>query len=164
MMKSLLFAVVLVLSGGDLALANLGDTEVQLIARYGPEIGDKTRDQAIGGAVALDRTSFSKSGVTYQVLIFKGVSSEESIFKRPYSPMTDGEVKNLLDANAHGHPWKEVPPQPEFTTWLHALKSWQRDDGAIASLEGPKERPRLLFHIKSKELMDAQKAADSAPR
>jgi hypothetical protein len=139
----------------------LGETEDQLITRYGPEIGSKTRDQPTGGAVVLDRTSFQQSGVTYQVLIFKGVSAEETVFKRPYFPMTDREVKSLLEANAEGQTWKEIPPQSEFTTWLHALKSWQRNDGAIASLEGPKEKPRLLFHIKSKELMEAQNAAAS---
>jgi hypothetical protein len=160
MTKFIVVATVLLFGLQDLTWANLGDTEVQLIKRYGPEIG-KTTDQATGGAVALDRISFQKDAVTYQVLIFRGESAEESVFKRPYSPLTDGEVKNCLDANAQNQTWKEIPPQPEFTTWLHALKSWRRDDGAIASLEGPKEKPRLLFHVKSKGLMEAQKAAGS---
>jgi hypothetical protein len=30
---------------------------------------------------------------------------------------------------------------------------------AIASLEGPQEKPRLLFHVKSKELMETEKEA-----
>jgi hypothetical protein len=161
MMKPLQFAIAFLFGFQDFARASLGDTEAQLIARYGAAIGPKSRDQAAPGAVALDRISFQKAGIVYQASIFKGVSSEESIFHRPYSALTDEEVKSLLAANTQGQVWKEIAPQPEFTTWLHALKSWQRSDGAIASLEGPKDRPRLLFHLKSKVLIDAESAANT---
>jgi hypothetical protein len=142
------------------AWANLGDSEEQLITHYGKEI-IKSKDQAKGGAVALDRLSFNESGFQIDVLLFNGVSSEESVYHRPYVPLTDEEIKTLLKADAQGQAWKEVTPQQELLLWLHSLKSWQRDDGVIASLEGPKEKPRLLFHVKSKELIAAEKAANN---
>jgi hypothetical protein len=141
------------------ARADLGDNETQLNAHYGPELGGKTTDQAIGGAVAAERASFQKSGIQYDVLLFKDISAEESVYHRPYAPMTDEEVNRLLSANASGQSWKEISPQPEFTTWLHVDRSWQRTDGTVASLEGPKEKPRMLFHIKSQELAAAEKEA-----
>jgi hypothetical protein len=142
------------------AWANLGDSEEQLIKHYGKEI-IKSKDQAKGGAVALDRLSFNESGFQIDVLLFNGVSSEESVYHRPYVPLTDQEIITMLNANAQGQAWKEVTPQQELLLWLHSLKSWQRDDGVIASLEGPKEKPRLLFHVKSEELIAAEKAANN---
>jgi hypothetical protein len=160
-MKAQLLALFLIVNLTGSAWANLGDSEEQLVARYGKEI-IKTKDQAKGGAVALDRLSFNESGFQMDVLLFNGISSEESVYHRPYAPMTDGEIKTLLIANAQGQTWKEVAPQQELLLWLKSLKSWQREDGVIASLEGPKEKPRLLFHLKSKELIAAEKAASDA--
>jgi hypothetical protein len=107
--------------------------------------------------VALDRVSFFHDGIQHDVCIYADKSGEESIYKRPYSPVTDLEIKSWLDANAGGQSWIEVKPQPEFTKWLIVERSWRRTDGAIASIEGPKAKPRLLFHIKAKALIDAQK-------
>ena len=161
-MKAQILTLLFIVSLTGLAWASLGETEEQLIARYGKEIGIKSKDQAKGGAVALDRLSFNESGFQIDVLLFNGISSEESVYHRPNTPMTDAEIKTLLNANAQGQAWKEVAPQQELLLWLKSLKSWQREDGVIASLEGPKERPRLLFHIKSKELIAAEKAAYDA--
>jgi hypothetical protein len=144
------------------ARADLGDSEPQLITHDGAETGTKTSVGTEGGAVAIERISFQKSGFQYDIVLFKGISSEESVYHRPASPLTAEEVKALLQTNVQGQVWKEIPPQPEFTTWLHALQSWQRTDGAIASLEGPKNNPRLLFHIKAKELVKAEKAAQTS--
>ena len=157
-MKARILALFLIVSLTGSAWANLGDSEKQLVAHYGNEI-IKTTDQAKGGAVALDRLSFNASGFQIDVLLFNGVSSEESVYHRPYVPLTDEEIKTLLDANAQGQTWKEVAPQQELLLWLKSLKSWQREDGVIASLEGPKDKPRLLFHVKSKGLIAAEKAA-----
>jgi len=161
-MKAQILTLFLIVSLTGSAWANLGDSEEQLIAHYGKEIGIKSRDQAKGGAVALDRLSFNESGFQIDVLLFNGISSEESVYHRPYVPLTDEEIKSLLDADAQGHAWKEVAPQQELLLWLKSLKSWQREDGVIASLEGPKEKPRLLFHVKSLELIAAEKAANEA--
>ena len=140
------------------AKANLGDSEEQLIARYGPEI-IKTKDQPGNGAVALDRLSFNKSGFQIDVLLFSGVSSEESVYHRPYAPLTEEEIKTLLDANRENQSWKMVGPQQELQHGLHSLEFWQRTDGTVASLEGTKDKPRLLFHVQSLELANAEQKA-----
>jgi hypothetical protein len=158
-MKIILAAIILAISVGS-TRASLGDTEQQLVSRYGPKLGAKTSDQALGGAVAADRVSFMKAGLQYDVLLFKGVSSEESVYHRPYAPLTEAEVKALLDANAQGQSWKSVVVTAS-TGWLRPILIWERSDGSTATVEEPEGKPRLLFHVKSKALIDAEKATQA---
>jgi hypothetical protein len=144
---------------GSVARANLGDSEAQLIARNGPEL--IRNDDAPGqGAVAAVRLSFKKGDFQEDVLLYHGVSAEESIYHRPYAPLTGAGVEALLKANSEGQEWAGVPPQQKVLHWLRSVRSWRRSDGTIASLEEPKDKePRLLFHVISKAFVDAQAAA-----
>jgi hypothetical protein len=142
-MKIQFLTLFLIVSLTGPAWARLGETEDQLIARY----GDPT-NKGSGGPVG-EKTSwihFKKSGFDIEVILFNGVSSQEHITNSQGDGMTTQEIKTLLDANAQGHAWKE----------LSGGQNWQRDDGALASINGS----GLLFQ--SKELIDAEAAAYKA--
>jgi hypothetical protein len=129
------------------AWARLGETEEQLIARYGQETGKESG--SIWNKAVPDCIQFQKSGFFIVVWLLNGISSEEYIAKNDYiregkhDPLTPDETKTLIDANAQGHVWHKVK---SGTKWL-------RDDGAIAV------GSETGFDVKSKELMDANTAA-----
>jgi hypothetical protein len=136
--------------------ADLGDNDSQLVARYGPAVGSKTTDKPGYMAVTADRLSFKMDNTQTDALLFEGVVEEESVYHRPYSPLSDAEIKALLKANQQGQSWTTIPAYQEPSHWLETQQSWKRTDGTIASVEGPKGQPRMLFHIKSKKLSDAE--------
>ena len=164
-MKIHLLALFFVISLTAPAWARLGETEAQLIARYGDVIGKDHIAAGVGQvAVAVDRLHFKKSGFDISVALFNGVSAKEEIANKQGDMLTDQEIKTLLDANAQGHTWKGVTGPNGFPLWpqdngmvVNANgKMWQRDDAAVAIADGGG------FTIKSKELIDAEIAAYKA--
>ena len=67
------------------------------------------------------------------------------MYHRPYQGLTDVEVRGLLDSNQGGQAWTVIAPRQETLKWLKSVESWQRTDGAIASLEEPKDKPDYCF-------------------
>jgi hypothetical protein len=139
--------------------ADLDDNEQQLSLHLGVPLAAKTMDKPGNGAVVVDRLSFNSSGLQTDVVLFEGVAAEESIYHRPYCPLTKDEVAKLLAANSDGQSWKSIPPVKEALGNFETQESWERTDGSIANVEGPPNKPKMLLHVKSKKLADAYEAA-----
>ena len=148
-MKAAILILVLTASLIGSAWARLGETEDQLVARYGQELL-KTKIKDSPGQVAIDALQFLKSGFSIQVSLFNGISSEEEIHRLQGETLTDEEVKILLAVNAQGHIWTED------TLKTDVPRKWHRDDGATAELY------QETFDFRTKALADAKLIAHDA--
>ena len=141
-MKIRLLMLFFIVSLTGSAWARLGETEEQLIARYGDVLGHE-HVGADAGHVAVDKLQFKKTGFNIEVTIFHGVSAQEDISNAQGDGMTAQEVKTLLDANTDGHAWTAVA----------GGQYWKRDDGALATFNGG------FLRLQAKDLMDAEAEA-----
>jgi hypothetical protein len=148
-MKASLLVLFLLIGLTSSAWARLGETENQLIARYGQELL-KTNVKIPGTQLTFDFLQFVKSGYSVQVSLVNGVSSEEEIHKPRNESITDEEAQILLNANSQGHPWVED------TLKTDVPRKWHRDDGATAELF------LEILDFKSKALIDARTASQQA--
>jgi hypothetical protein len=145
-MKIHLLTLLLVISLTAPAWARLGETEQELIARYGKELG---KEIVAGGGEQISKEiiQFKKSGFDIRIELFNGVSAFERISNALGDALSDQEIKTLLDANAQGHIWS--------STGEH---KWQRDDGvATAEIEGAH-----ISKVTSKNMVEAEQAAHKA--
>jgi hypothetical protein len=128
------------------AQARLGETPDQLVARYGQPISEVDQ-KAEGSKVALASVVFQKGGFEIDVSVADGFSVQETFKKLNGQPMTLGEVRTLLNANAQGFGW-EAPQS------IESGKIWSRDDGATATVgqDG-------TLTIKTKELINRETTA-----
>ena len=126
-MKILYLALLLAIFSSGTLWARLGETEDQLIQRYGKPIADNQLPAWASKGVALHYMEFIKNNVTIFAYLLNGVSVIEEIGKGQY-PMSDQDKQILLSDNAGGHVWKELLP----SDGVSSEKRWLRDDGALA--------------------------------
>jgi len=148
-MKASILILILMASLTGSAWARLGETEAQLMTRYGQELV-KTKIRNQPGHIDIDALQFVKSGFSIGVSLFNGISSEEEIHRLQGETLTDDEVKILLAANAQGHTWTEETAKTDVP------RKWHRDDGATAELY------QETFDFKLKALIDARLTAHDA--
>jgi hypothetical protein len=159
-MNQQLLALLLGFALATRAEARLGDTQDQLVARYGPG----ANAGAATAAYPVSVMTFHKQNWYIIVKLINGISVGES-FQKQGGP-TDEDVTTLLALNSEGHEWKSATPnqtalQSLFHSFATERKAWQRDDGAYAFLPGP-----LLtaLTIQSKQLLDADAAKADADK
>ena len=144
-MKIALFTFVFIAGVITTAHARLGDTPDQLAARYGQPLTE-IDEKAEGTQIPVSNYVFQKGGFEIKVTVSNGVSAEESYKKLNGDTFTDAEIRTLLGANSQGSEWEA--PQPAT-----GGKSWARDDGSTAALNGK------TFKVTSKDLIAAQTSA-----
>lgn len=125
-MLSVFVAAAVMIGSAQLCFAALGETEKELIARYGKpfnEILPKDADDFFGDK----RLFFKKDGVGVVATMRQGRSACENYLlmdeKGEYVRMSDApeRVAAILDANAPEGSWNPVK-MPQFA------KAWQRQD------------------------------------
>ena len=140
-MKNFLCAAAIVFVFIMTASARIGETEAQVVARYGPSIGD-IPTQAFGKV-----RGFMQVGHVVGVAFVNGVSEMEMFSKNDQSEMTPGEIEKFLKANGPGE-WKvEETGKPNW-------KRWRRDDAALVALY---DITRHFLYINSKKFFEAQR-------
>jgi hypothetical protein len=139
----LLFAVSILITP---AWGRLGETEDELVARYGQPLSEMDQ-KAEGNKIPLAELVFQKSGFEINVSLSDGISNAESFRKLNGDTIAFSEVQTLLTSNSQGIGWEA--PQT-----MGDDKQWGRDDGAIATLIGGR-----ILSIKSKALIDKETAA-----
>jgi len=93
-MKIHFLSILLLVGLSGTVWARLGETEDQLLARYGG-VTSKKFIAANGKSelVPYYDITFSKSGFSIEVILVQGVSAEELIFKTSEDKMTDDEIR-----------------------------------------------------------------------
>jgi hypothetical protein len=148
--------------------ARLGETEDQLVSRYGKETGMRSAGQAPFTVTIL---LFQKSGFDIEVTLLNGVSVQEWIKKSSGDKITNDEAGTLLRINNQGHFWSPLPSSVQWEQWsrqgaisplagFHPNQIWERDDDAMAALGVWGDYQG--FMVKSKKLIDFEQAAYKA--
>ncbi|HEX4141894.1 MAG TPA: hypothetical protein VHY09_16215 [Candidatus Methylacidiphilales bacterium] len=125
-MRIALLTLVFIVTGTAGALARIGETPDQLVARYGQPINEVDQ-KAEGAKISLARVTFQKGGYQIDVTITGGLSVEEVFKKINGQPVTVEEAQILLNANAQGMEWSAPQKKPDALVW-------KRDDDAVAQL------------------------------
>jgi hypothetical protein len=131
-------SLLLLFGAASLAQARLGETQDQIVARFGN--GSPFFIIYGGPHDGLKQQQFRKPGFDIQVL-FTDFSVGETYTAS--SKLTEDQIQNLLAANSEGHPWKE-------SAGAGASRFWTRDDGATARLTDTQ------FEFKSKFLIEKE--------
>ena len=107
---------------------------------------------------------FHKQNWTIIVSFIDGISVGEK-YQKP-GGVDDASVQTLLDINAEGHTWSLTQSGPSLMASLiptpNAVgKRWDRDDGAVATLQAGM---RIFFNVEAKQLVDAEAALATAQK
>jgi len=138
------------------AWARIGETEAQLIERYGPIV---SRGNSPQNHAAPTYIEFKKDIFTIDVWLLNGVSAQESINKSDnLAYLSDANIETLRTANTEGHVWKRT-----------GKAFWLRDDGVaarvvagtIAALGSP---GYIYFVVTTKEMVEASKTAEASAK
>jgi hypothetical protein len=145
-MKTALLTFCFIVTVVGTAQARLGETADQLVQRYGPPLTENDQ-KGEADKIAKADVVFQKGGFQISVTVVDGLSVAELFKKINGQPLSTGEVRTLLGANAQGREW-EAPQDG------NGGKLWTRDDSATAMLG---ENGTLL--IKSRELVSKETSA-----
>jgi hypothetical protein len=119
--KLLAFSLAALALGAPAAQARLGDSEAELIQRFGDE---EVRPPFFTGARHL---VFVKQGFVIDVGLIDGISEMELYsldHAQHYTVLEAGKVRALLSLESQGHPWTPVVTENN--------DKWTRGDGAVA--------------------------------
>jgi hypothetical protein len=150
--RILLLLLIIFSTFGTMAQARLGDTEAEITARYGK-----------GSNPGQSFHMYYTQGWVITVWLMDGISACEKFQKN--SGTTDQDIATLLSLNSQGHTWKVKPvehtPLGTFLPIVDPIsKSWERDDGAFASVPNP----AFWLTIKTKKFLDAEQAQAEADK
>ena len=123
------------------ASARIGETEPEIVARYGKSIGD-IPTQSFGKV-----RGFVQPGFVVGVAFVNGVSDMEMFSKNDQSDMTPAEIDKFMKTNGVGE-WKiEATGKPGW-------RRWRRDGDALVALY---DVTRHFLYINSKRFFEAQR-------
>jgi hypothetical protein len=145
-MRTVLLTLCFVATVAGNAQARLGETADALVQRYGQPLSE-TDQKGEGDRIALADVIFQKGGFQIEVTVVDGRSVAEKFKKLNGQPLTTGEVRTLLAANAQGHEWAAPESAADG-------KLWTRDDTATAFLAGDGS-----LILKSRDLVSRETAA-----
>jgi len=130
------------------ASARLGETENQLVVRYGQETG-KADAEDPDAPIAIRILTFHKSGFRIMVTLFHDVSAKENVGRdNDFDVWPERLIKSMLAVYSQGQTWR-----------IMSNGGWQRDDGTTASYKFPRG-----FQVKSRGLIDAEEASKRRPQ
>jgi len=116
--------------------ANLGETEAQCIARYGPESGIKTDlgYRQVGDKSAMFTVTTPTGSLSVTVIFLHGLSCHEAFANTDISQgLTQDQMKGILESQKAGLKWDEQRKQ--YRTYggtTYGTIYWRRSDGAVA--------------------------------
>jgi hypothetical protein len=131
---SFLLAALLLISASGLCRANLGDSEAQCIARYGPESDVRTDlgYRQVGNKSATFTFKNSVGSLFVKIIFLNGLSCHESICNSDASDgLTQDQMKAILDSQSSGMKWEKG--RTEYRTVAgetYGSTEWKRSDGA----------------------------------
>jgi hypothetical protein len=135
---TILAAACFLVLGLGVCRANLGDTEAQLIARYGDEsdVQAPLGYHQVGDKIASFQGKFSGIALTIRVTFLNGRVCHESISNADESQgLTKDQMKAILDSESAGLKWhkgREIFRTDRSLKDTAGSESWERSDGATA--------------------------------
>src|SRR5437868_2952992 len=136
----LILSLLIISTSASPCLANIGESEAAIEARYGKSFGQVPTSTF--GVV----TGFIAGGYVIGVKFVDGVSEMEMFSKGNQSDLPASEIDRLLKRNSPGE-WKaEVTGKPHW-------RRWRRDDGTAVALY---DAARHFLYINSKNFYEVK--------
>ncbi len=157
-MKSYCIAVLLSFFLTAQAVARLGESEAELVKRFGPPTqrsSEKTATQGRFHEVAM-RLTFRQGDWTIESSLVDGRCARERYSK--VGEWSEEQIAQVLDSNAQGAKWT----QTSKASSAKVLREWRRDDGATATW---KLRVMVITHPafeREKARVEAKAKADAS--
>jgi hypothetical protein len=127
----------LFISGMANGWANLGETEAQCVARYGPETAeqDNLGFDVIGDKAATFNLKTAKASLVMNVIFLNGRDAHEKITKADTSQdISEDQKRAILDSESAGFTWSEKAStyRTDRSDNTMGAQHWLRSDGATA--------------------------------
>jgi hypothetical protein len=155
-MKYVGLILVFIVCCPSISNARLGETEAELVKRFGPPRsrgGEKTMGD--GRIVDLGpRLGFSQDEWSIISVLIDGRVARES-YSKP-GKWTEDQIKTVLTANAQGATWIEITKHAGSIS-----RSWRRSDGATASWSGSGMELTHPAYVKAEQIARAKAKAKS---
>jgi hypothetical protein len=149
-LTAILVCLSLSLVFGATAWARMGETESQIVQRYGKPFLRQHFTWC-------DKDNFNVQGFSVVVTLLNGVSVGE-LYHITVGNLTETQIVELLDANCEGFSWDEVPPGKIPKDIHYQIKQmWVRPNGSTAVSLG------YSIEFKSINLMFAEANANKPP-
>jgi hypothetical protein len=113
-MKMILFALAAILCAHQLQ-ATLGETQTQLVKRYGKETGSFIPTPDTG---KFRRYEFENGEYHITVTLLDGVSGQEVFTRKDKKSLDPAEMELLLEANALGSKWAKKDDNDTVIIWV----------------------------------------------
>jgi hypothetical protein len=129
-------ALFLVLSVGT-SRASLGDTEAQCVVKYGSEsdVKDGLGYNVVGDRAVTFYLKTASGSLNLRVVFLQGTVAHEEISSAdPSHPLSEGQMKTLLDAESAGLKWRKRNStlRTDNSGSTYGAENWSRSDGAVA--------------------------------
>jgi hypothetical protein len=115
-MKITFLALALVLCAHELQ-ASLGETEAQLVKRYG-----KVQGSFISDTGQFTTEEFEYGSYHVSVTLLQGASNREIFTRTDKKAISDMEMRSMLDANTLGSKWEQKDDNEHITVWVLASR------------------------------------------
>ncbi len=120
-----------------LGRASLGDAEAQCVAKYGSEfdVKDGLGYDTVGDRAVTFHLKTASGSLNVRVVFLQGTVAHEEISSAdPSQPLTEAQMKALLDAESAGLKWRKRDSifRSDISGATSGTETWARSDGAIA--------------------------------
>lgn len=128
MIKHALRALLFLIALPIFVYGRLGETEQELVARFGPPISKLNESTLTQGKVVEfgSKIGFRQGEWTIESVLIEGRCAKEVYSK--VGDWTDDQIRAVLTSNSQGEGWADV--SKDSTKWL--VREWHRTDGAVA--------------------------------
>ena len=148
-----LLATLLIWSSAN---ARIGENQPQIEARYGKPV--KTFAAAEPPRPALKKM-YKSDGIVIIVSFLNGVSESE-YYSKPHAKIDRIKVETLLQANAQGKEWKQIPRG--HSMYSSKGQRWMLGEISMSSTLADYNEVRGRLHILTKTYLDTTTAAEKA--
>jgi len=138
-MKALHLAALALLSPLVLGIsrASLGETEAQCVAKYGSEfeVKDGLGYDVVGDRAVTFHVKAASGSLNLRVVFLQGTVAHEEISSMdPSHPLSEGQMKALLDAESAGLEWRKGHSvfRTDNSGSTYGSENWSRSDGVVA--------------------------------
>ncbi len=120
-------------------MANLGETEAQCVAKYGSEsdVQDGLGYHVVGDRAVTFQVKTASGALNMRVIFLQGtVAHEEIASLDPAQPLSQRQMKALLDSDNAGLTWRKGHEvfRTDNSGTTYGTQNWSRSDGASAKI------------------------------
>jgi hypothetical protein len=166
-MKAFNLAALALLSvlGAGISRASLGETEAQCLAKYGSEfdVKDGLGYDVVGDRAVTYHLKTASGSLNLRVVFLRGTVAHEEISSAdPSHPLSEAQLKALLDSESAGLKWRKRNAifRTDNSGSTYGTENWLRSDGAIAKfyVTGKAGSPDLSgqMELSTRRFADAQ--------